>query len=454
MSFVVKGVTLPDIPADVLAKNPYAAVVAMSASGSVQGYALLAGETDLLNMDLTALYGCGMLAPYSGTPAVYTFIPGGTDWVVDSETEYLPVGSLSGNTYEIIWANHSIMSALYDENFNQAGFDIYRVNTDLEEKYNETSAFFSKIAFHTRRINKAWDARTMDRVISLLDNMPMDAGQYDWIAGVTITEDSANKTVSITSDANEILFPSSGAIGFRSCGTNPIVEANFPNAKTIGDSAFIGHSTIQKVNAPMVELLGMSVFEGCTALTSVEMPALKETYASAFNGCTALTSIDLPSLEKTGFYFFQGCVNLTSVNLPALIEVNPYTFDGCSSLKEITLPSVTNVAGRAFKGCTALEKVDFPSITNFGYTGSASAQAYIFNGCTALTAVIIRTNQVCSVTCNFANLFINSGITSNAGYIYVPAALVDSYKADATWSGYAHKIRAIEDYPDICGTAA
>ena len=29
--------------------------------------------------------------------------------------------------------------------------------------------------------------------------------------------------------------------------------------------------------------------------------------------------------------------------------------------------------------------------------------------------------------------------------------MVDTYKADTNWSGYAASIYAIEDYPDICG---
>ena len=42
-------------------------------------------------------------------------------------------------------------------------------------------------------------------------------------------------------------------------------------------------------------------------------------------------------------------------------------------------------------------------------------------------------------------------ISSGSGYIYVPAALVDSYKAAGNWQYYADQIRAIEDYPEITG---
>ena len=42
-------------------------------------------------------------------------------------------------------------------------------------------------------------------------------------------------------------------------------------------------------------------------------------------------------------------------------------------------------------------------------------------------------------------------IASGTGYIYVPKALVDSYKSATNWTTYASQIRAIEDYPDVTG---
>ena len=40
----------------------------------------------------------------------------------------------------------------------------------------------------------------------------------------------------------------------------------------------------------------------------------------------------------------------------------------------------------------------------------------------------------------------NTPIASGTGYIYVPAALVDSYKAATNWSNFAAQFRALEDY--------
>jgi hypothetical protein len=49
------------------------------------------------------------------------------------------------------------------------------------------------------------------------------------------------------------------------------------------------------------------------------------------------------------------------------------------------------------------------------------------------------------------NALTGTPIANGTGYIYVPSTLVDTYKANGTWSNYAVQIRAIEDYPEITG---
>ena len=53
----------------------------------------------------------------------------------------------------------------------------------------------------------------------------------------------------------------------------------------------------------------------------------------------------------------------------------------------------------------------------------------------------------------YTKAFEGTPIESGTGYIYVPAALIDSYKTATNWTQYADQFRAIEDYPDICGGA-
>ena len=97
----------------------------------------------------------------------------------------------------------------------------------------------------------------------------------------------------------------------------------------------------------------------------------------------------------------------------------------------------------SFMGCSNLTKIDFDVLEEMKDAD--------FYQCSALTAVIIRSPAVC--TMSTSNAFKLTPIASGTGYIYVPAALVDSYKAATNWSVYADQIRAIEDYPDICGSA-
>ena len=95
----------------------------------------------------------------------------------------------------------------------------------------------------------------------------------------------------------------------------------------------------------------------------------------------------------------------------------------------------------SFMGCSNLAKIDFDVLEEMKDSD--------FYECSALTAVIIRSPVVC--TMSKSNTFHLTPIASGTGYIYVPAVLVDSYKAATNWSVYADQIRAIEDYPDICG---
>lgn len=98
---------------------------------------------------------------------------------------------------------------------------------------------------------------------------------------------------------------------------------------------------------------------------------------------------------------------------------------------------VTSTGDYAFKNCGALTSVDLPAVTSIGKDA--------FSSCSLLTAIILRNTS--GVVTNPSSY----SLSGTPGYIYVPAALVDNYKSATNWSMYANKIRAIEDYPDICG---
>lgn len=102
---------------------------------------------------------------------------------------------------------------------------------------------------------------------------------------------------------------------------------------------------------------------------------------------------------------------------------------------------ISQVGQYAFYGCTALTVVDLPNVTYINPNA-------MYN-CSALSALILRGSAIATLA--NANALQNSGIANKTGYVYVPKAMVDSYKAASNWSTHAAQIRAIEDYPDICG---
>lgn len=160
-------------------------------------------------------------------------------------------------------------------------------------------------------------------------------------------------------------------------------------------------------------------------------------------GITSLKTVNLPNATSIGSYAFRGCSGITEFNAPNATTVSTYAFYGCSNLLEISFQNISQVAGTCFYQCTKLKKADFGPKCK---TLSGSSLAY----CSALDHLILRyTDGVVSIA---TNTFSGANFT---GYVYVPSALVEDYKANETWSQYAGSatFRAIEDYPNITGGA-
>lgn len=110
------------------------------------------------------------------------------------------------------------------------------------------------------------------------------------------------------------------------------------------------------------------------------------------------------------------------------------------SIVEISDGNITKVGPRAFMRCGALKRADFLNVNII--------EDRAFSNAAQLETLILREDSVSLL--NGVNHFNETKIVSGTGYIYVPAALVDSYKAASGWSTYASQIRAIEDYPEVC----
>lgn len=125
----------------------------------------------------------------------------------------------------------------------------------------------------------------------------------------------------------------------------------------------------------------------------------------------------------------------------AVTIIGRYGLAGCTKLTSVVLPAVRTTDGNSINGCSGLIKADFSNLQNIRYSTFYSNKK--------LVTLIIRTQAV--TTLENTSAFKDTPIASGTGYIYVPSALVDSYKSATNWSTYADQIRAIEDYPDITG---
>jgi hypothetical protein len=162
-----------------------------------------------------------------------------------------------------------------------------------------------------------------------------------------------------------------------------------------------------------------------------------------------LTSIDNSICTSLRTRIFQGATKLVTVNLPSVTSAGAYAFYQCSGLKTVKLPKLTSVSTQCFYSCTKLQHADC------GQLGNLPAQT--FNACSALTELILRkTSSIC--TLSNVTAVNNTPIGKGTGYVYVPRTLADgsdgpaAYAAATNWSTFATQFRAIEDYPEICGT--
>ena len=126
-----------------------------------------------------------------------------------------------------------------------------------------------------------------------------------------------------------------------------------------------------------------------------------------------------------------------------ITKVGVYAFFNCGALTSIVFPNVAAIEAYAFQNCKQLALVDFSRIQ--------STAASSFNADTKLRTIILRNSEVAPDT---ALSGFRNWLTGNIAYVYVPSALLSSYKAASGWSEFADRIRAIEDYPDITGGAA
>lgn len=204
--------------------------------------------------------------------------------------------------------------------------------------------------------------------------------------------------------------------------------------------------TITEYSNPNLTTLGDYTFYQCKSFTSLNCPNLTKIGKYALSE-TGMTVLDLPLVKEAGENAFAPTMSGTrqgfiSVNLPLLSKIGSYAFRYNNNLEEITLPSLktTNTTFRVFQNCSKLKRADLGPVVQL--------YSYWFAN-TSISTLILRGSTVAQLY--NINVFDDTPIKSGTGYIYVPKDLEETYKTTTNWATYANQIRAIEDYPDICG---
>lgn len=208
-----------------------------------------------------------------------------------------------------------------------------------------------------------------------------------------------------------------------------LTSVNFPNLQTINTYAFYNDANL--------------------VMNGWQFPKAKTIGNYAFRYNYGLTGdVVLPStVTSIGNYSFANCDHMTTFTARgAITTLGTYTFIGASghvmALREIHLPNLgTSIAlNLNFGSTTAANACQNLEVCDIGKAKSIAANT--FANCYKLQTLIMRRTSV--TTCANVNAFLNTplrGRNSLTAEIYVPEALIDSYKAASVWStinGYGY----------------
>ena len=288
-------------------------------------------------------------------------------------------------------------------------------------------------------------------------------------------------------EVKDLIIPNSvesiGKYAFYNC--SGLTSVTIPNSVTsIGDHAFYSCFGLTSVTiGNSVTSIGEEAFSSCSGLTSVTIPnSVTSIGDAAFLNCSGLTSVHISdiaawcnikfvnsysnplvhahhlylngeevkdliipnSVESIGKYAFYNCSGLTSVTIPnSVTSIGVSAFSGCSGLTSVTIPnSVTSIGWGAFYSCSGLTSVTIGS-------GVKKIYSSAFANSPELLDVYCYAEKVPSTD---RNAFDGSDI--EYANLHVPAASIESYKANTPWSKFGKIVGLSGGGPEVekCAT--
>ena len=187
---------------------------------------------------------------------------------------------------------------------------------------------------------------------------------------------------------------------------------------------------------------------------------LKSLNGYQFNQAISCVFTELPDgIKDIPYYCFTSTQNVLLKKIPETVtSIGNYAFYSCYQLSLTSLPDgLTSLGTNVFYQCysNAISKAyglnNIPSNTFYRNYCQFSFDCFAnsigggaFQECINLKSLILRSETQAELSST--NAFNSTPIDTGTGYIYVPSALVDSYKSATNWSVYANQFRALEDY--------
>ena len=268
---------------------------------------------------------------------------------------------------------------------------------------------------------------------------------------VSIGEKAFYKCSELTSVTIPNSVSSIGTSAFNGCSS--LSSVTIPqNVTSIGDFTFESCGLINFTIPNGVTSIGIQAFQGCGRLISVTIPnSVKSIGKLAFSGCTSLEKVIISDLSAWCDIYFESVssnplynakhlylgesTEITDLDIPyEVTRIRNYAFRGCSGITSVTIPnSVKSIGEQSFYACEGLKLLTI---------GSDVADIYkeAFAYCKELAEVYCYAKKVPYTVQIFNNSFVEYAT------LYVPASLIEQYKAKAPWSGFG-KIEIL-DYID------
>ena len=165
-----------------------------------------------------------------------------------------------------------------------------------------------------------------------------------------------------------------------------------------------------------------------------------EVTASAFSGNTQIVRVYLNNVKIVGDYAFQNCTSLSYVDAPNVTTLGRDAFVK-SNITNIELPNLMVASYDAFVSCEKLKRANLGNVS--------SIRNYCFTNCFEFDTLILPNTERITTLESTNAFWYATKFEEGTGYIYVPRALLNSYKTATNWSNFANQFRAIEDYPNI-----